>query len=176
MENDDKRVLDARHYNLTAHAIQTVSWQAKAWTEKAFERAEKNQFDGPHNCFAAQRNEENLYELKSFGLLYLLKNNAADFWGKDEFDYHKVRIPAGEDGYVAHTRWLKKPSQLKGVVLTKNNVQNLFMILDADYEYVDQYLNVPKSIRFLKELKNGHRPPRAGDQKCFDLVREQNNE
>ena len=157
----------ASHYNFVAHAVRVVEQHGREWFDKAFERAENKQIDGQNSCFAAQRYEENLYELRAFGLLYLLKNNAADFWGKDEFSYHQVRTSAGIDGYVARTRWTRKPSQLKDVVFTDNNVDNIFVILDADDEYGDHWLNTPESIRFLKELKDGHRAPRAGDQKSL---------
>ena len=166
----------ASHYNFVAHAVRVVESHEKEWNEKSFERVEMNKIDGPNSCFAAQKNEENLYELKAFGLLYLLKKNAADFWGKNEFDYYQVRIPTGPNGYVASTNWTKKPSQLKDVVFTDNNVDNILMTLDADDEFGDHWLNTPESIRFLKELKDGHRAPRAGDQFSLLTEMENNNE
>ena len=157
----------ASHYNFVAHAVRVVDLHEKEWLEKSIKRFEANNFDGANNCFAAQKKEEKLCELKTAGLLYLLKNNAADFWGKNGYFHWKVRTSADIAGYIVHTRWLKKPSELKDVVFTDNNVEKIFKILDADDEYGDHCLNIPGSIRFLKELKDGHRAPRAGDQKSL---------
>ena len=136
----------ACHYNFVAHAVRTVDSHAIEWEDK--ELSHIGRFD-------AQKTKEKLYDLKAFGLIYLLKNNAADFWGLDAYNYLKVRTSAGIAGYVVHTKWTHRPSELKDVEFNDDNVENIFTILDADDEYGDHCLNTPESIRFLQHLERG---------------------
>ena len=146
------QVLAARSYIQIGHAIVAVNWNAKKWGTRARERYEEAVYCGRHSASVAKDYKEHLYDLKKTGLLHLLQNNAADLmpFRCEENNNLRVRIPAADGTYVAHTKWAEIPDGVKD----SSTVDNCKWIYDTlDYYQRPEWLNIPQSIKLLETLK-----------------------
>ena len=152
VETDEAQQLKAQHYTEVGRAIIRVNWHAKKWGRIAYDRYCDGKYDGRHSATAAKNEKNRLYGLKEKGLLYLLRNNAAQILYKNDCeDTYTVVIPTGHAHYYAHTNWFDLPEEFEDYQGADN-----CRIVDGDltlhYQQNLVWANIPQSIKLLKEL------------------------
>ena len=153
-QSNNSEIAAARHYTMIAYAIRTINWKAKEWGARALERYNREEYEGRHSATVAKIYKTKLYTQKNLGLIYLLKNKAADLKSLrcQETDTLRVRIPAGENGYCCHTTWSHIPCDLaRNITFDTDYVFDISVTLEFDDKY-DYEMNITDSLKLLEGL------------------------